>query len=109
MPTIVIAHTFCASGDTQISYRRCVLIQGFFCGVQNYAEKAELSKFSWYPKRKLGVTMHFPEITRPSVRVHWVACGTCSVKGKFFQVGGSLRPFIIWLVFVADITRALIG
>ena len=27
--------------------------------------------------------------TRPSVRVHWVACGTCSVKGKFFQVGGS--------------------
>ena len=28
--------------------------------------------------------------TRPSVRVHWVACGTCSVEGKFFQVGGSL-------------------
>ena len=32
-------------------------------------------------------------VTRPSVRVHWIACGTCSVKGKFFQVGGSLRPF----------------
>ena len=26
-------------------------------------------------------------ITRPSVRVHWVACGTCSVPGNFFQVG----------------------
>ena len=48
-------------------------------------------------------------ITRPSVRVHWVACGTCSVPGTFFQVGGSLRPFIIWLVFVADIKHALIG
>ena len=44
----------------------------------------------------------------PPCGVHWVACGTCSVPGNFFQVGGSLRPFIIWLVFVADITRALI-
>ena len=59
MPTIVIAHTFCASRDTRISYRRCLLIQGYFCAVQNYAEKAELSKCSWYPKRKLGVTTHF--------------------------------------------------
>ena len=25
--------------------------------------------------------------TRPFVRVHWVACGTCSVPGNFFQVG----------------------
>ena len=25
--------------------------------------------------------------TGPSVRVHWVACGTCSVPGNFFQVG----------------------
>ena len=31
--------------------------------------------------------------TRPSARVHWVACGTCSVPGNFFQVGGSLRLF----------------
>ena len=29
--------------------------------------------------------------TRPSVRVHWVACGTCTVPDNFFQVGGSLR------------------
>ena len=29
--------------------------------------------------------------TRPSVRVHWVACGTCTVPDNFFQVGRSLR------------------
>ena len=40
------------------------LIQGYFCAVQNYAEKAELSKWSWYSKRKLGVTMHFSEIIK---------------------------------------------
>ena len=27
-------------------------------------------------------------VTRPSVRVHWVACGTCSVPGNFFKLGG---------------------
>jgi len=27
--TIVIAHTFCASPDTRISYRQCLLIQGY--------------------------------------------------------------------------------
>ena len=32
-PTIVIAHTFCASPDTRISYRQCLLIQGYFCAV----------------------------------------------------------------------------
>ena len=26
-------------------------------------------------------------LTRPSVRVHWVACGTCNVPCNFFQVG----------------------
>ena len=31
VPTIVIAHTFCASPDTRISYRHCLLIQGCFC------------------------------------------------------------------------------
>ena len=62
VPTIVIAHTFCASRDTRISYGWCLLIQGYFCAVQNYAKKAELSKWSRYPKRKLGVTAHFSEI-----------------------------------------------
>ena len=34
-------------------------------------------------------------LTRPSVRVHWVTCGTCTctVPDNFFQVGRSLRPF----------------
>ena len=33
VPTIVTAHTFCASPDTLISYRQCLLIQGSFCAV----------------------------------------------------------------------------
>ena len=33
VPTIVIAHTFCASPDTRISYRQCLLIQVYFCAV----------------------------------------------------------------------------
>jgi len=33
VPTIVIAHTFCASPDTRISYRQCLPIQGYFCAV----------------------------------------------------------------------------
>ena len=34
--------------------------------VQNYVKKAQqlLSKFSLYPKRKLGVATHFSEITK---------------------------------------------
>ena len=33
VPTIVIAHTFCASPDAWISYHQCLLIQGHFCVV----------------------------------------------------------------------------
>ena len=29
VPTIVIAHMLCASPDTRISYRRCLLIQAW--------------------------------------------------------------------------------
>ena len=65
VPIIVIAHKFCASRDTRISYRRCLLIQKYFCAAQKYSDKAELSKCSWYPKRKLGVTTHFSEIIKP--------------------------------------------
>ena len=32
---------------------------GIFLRGLNYPEKVDLSKYSWYPKRKLGVTMHF--------------------------------------------------
>ena len=30
VPAIVIAHTFCASQDTRVSYRYCLLMQGYF-------------------------------------------------------------------------------
>jgi len=33
VPTIVIAHTFCASPDTRISYRQCLVIKGYFCAI----------------------------------------------------------------------------
>ena len=64
VPTFVTAHMFCTSRDTPFSYGQCLLIQGYFCVVYNYAEKAELNKCFWYPKRKLGVTMHFLEIIK---------------------------------------------
>ena len=40
-------------------------MQGYFCAVQNCAEKVDLCKYSWYPKRKSGgVTMHSLEIIK---------------------------------------------
>ena len=33
VPTIVIAHTFCASPNTRISYRQCLPIQVYFWAV----------------------------------------------------------------------------
>ena len=33
VPTIVTAHTFCASRDTWVSYGWCLLIQEYFCAV----------------------------------------------------------------------------
>ena len=36
----------------------------FLCGLKLSREKVDLSKYSWYPKRKLGVTMHFSEIIK---------------------------------------------
>ena len=59
--TIVIAHTFCAYRDTRVSYRWCLLIQEYFCAVQNYAEKVDLKKLSWYPK-KIGGNLDCLEI-----------------------------------------------
>ena len=55
---------YCAYALLVSRYLGFLLIQGYFCTVQNYAEKAELSKGSWCPKRKLGVTMHFSEISQ---------------------------------------------
>ena len=62
MPNFITEHTLCASRDTPVSYEWCLLIQGYFCAAENYVEKGELSKCFWYPKRKLGVAMHFSEI-----------------------------------------------
>ena len=53
VPTIVIAHAFCASPDTRISYCQCLLVQGYFCA-EIYPEKVDLSKYSWYPKKNWG-------------------------------------------------------
>ena len=72
--TIVTVHTFCASRDTRVSYGWCLLIQGYFCAVQNYVEKAELSICFWYLKRKLGVTMHFSEIIELQFRKNPIHC-----------------------------------
>ena len=65
MTAFVTAHRFCASRDRRFSYGWCLLIQGYFCAIYNYVEKAELSKCYWYLKRKPGVTMHFSEIIKP--------------------------------------------
>ena len=35
VPTFVTVHTFCASGDTHVSFELCLLIQGYFCVVKN--------------------------------------------------------------------------
>ena len=63
VPTIVIAHAFCTSPATRISYCQYLLIQGYFC-TEIYPEKVELSKYAWYPKRKLGLTTHFSGIIK---------------------------------------------
>ena len=39
-------------------------MQGYLCRESNYAEKVDLRKYSWYPKRKLGETMHSLEIIK---------------------------------------------
>ena len=37
---------------------------GIFLSGLKLCEEAELSKCSWYPKRKFGVAMHFSEIIK---------------------------------------------
>ena len=52
MPTIVIAHTFCASSDTGGFLLVMLTNTGVFLRGLNYAEKVDLRKYSWYLKRK---------------------------------------------------------
>ena len=37
---------------------------GIFLRGLKLSEEVDLSKYSWYPKRKMGVTMHFGEIIK---------------------------------------------
>ena len=71
VPSFGTLHTFCTSQDGPrkpsflmavpvLSKQRCI------CVGDNCAGKADLGKLGyWNSKRKLGVTMHFSEITRP--------------------------------------------
>ena len=53
VPTIVTAHTFCASRDTKVSYGWFLLIQEYFCAVKTVRKKQNLpnalgiSKENW--------------------------------------------------------------
>ena len=60
VPTIVIAHTFCAS----LRYSDFLSPMLTNTGIFLRDLKVDLSKYSWYPKRKLGVTMHFWDIIK---------------------------------------------
>ena len=53
MPTFLTAHVFRASQDTRVSHGCCLVIQGYFYAVKNYAEKAELSKCFLVSKKKI--------------------------------------------------------
>ena len=81
VPTIVTAHRSCASRDTRVSYGWWLLIQGYFCAVQNFSGKAEFSKCFWYPKRELGVSMHFSAIIKLQFGKNTIHCFVfyCSV------------------------------
>ena len=93
--TIVIAHAFCASPDTRISYCQCLLIQGYFCA-EIYPEKVGLSKYSWYPKRKLGVIIikmisaqhssnngkNWQKLTYQKILLAWCYAAKCNNRPK---------------------------
>ena len=109
VPNIVIAHTFFASPGTRISYRQCLLIQGSFCAVSNYPEKVDHSKYSWYAKRKLEVTMHFWEIIKLQFEQqrHTLPCIL-----KLFTViihGLSLKNAWLPPIFLLDFNRTCLN
>jgi len=66
VPPFVTAHTFCESRDIRVFLRNLppntrMLLRGF--SVYYYVEKADLNEGYQNPKRKLGVTTHFSEIS----------------------------------------------
>ena len=86
------------SRDTRISYPRCLLIQGYFCAVQNYAEKAELSKCSWYPKRKFRETIHFSKIIKlqSSKERHTLLC-ILNLSANYLRKVLGYPQFSFWI------------
>ena len=60
VPLFVTVHTFCASRDIRVSFKRNLpLVEQYFCVVYDYVEKADLSKGYQNPNRKLGLATHF--------------------------------------------------
>ena len=60
VPTIFIAHVFCASRDTRVFLS--VMLTNTVIFLPGLKLSIDLCKYQWYPKRKYGVTMHFWEI-----------------------------------------------
>ena len=66
VPTIVIAHTFLHI-SRYLGFLTVMLTNTvtFLRGLKLSREvDLIITKYSWYPKRKLGVTMHFSEIIK---------------------------------------------
>ena len=65
MPTIVTAHTLCASRDTRVSYGWCPLIQGCFARFKTILRKQNLASAFGIQKENWGggggVTIYFLE------------------------------------------------
>ena len=74
-------------------------ITGIFCAVKNYAEKAELSKCSWYSKRKFGVTMHFSGFNLEKNTIHCFVF-YCFVEGLLLNYLRKIHgypQFSLWI------------
>ena len=54
VPTIVTAHTFCASRNTRVSYGWCLLIQGYFARFKSMGRKQNLPNALGISKEKWG-------------------------------------------------------
>ena len=73
------------SSNTRIFLRGLKLIK--------YAEKAELSKCSWYPKRKLGVSMYLKSERRFDDSMSSLSSSKYKVKLIIYIVNKSVKIF----------------
>ena len=78
---------------------------GIFLRTLKYPEKEDLSKYSWYPKRKLGVTLHFLEIIKLQFekKCHTLLC----ILKLFTDIIHELSSKNAWLppIFFLDFNR----